>query len=266
MLVSCTARPGEDGIFSFGTRRTQSSPALSPHDFSQQISDHKELNGDTVGWLYVPGTGIDDVVVCDFTDNNFYLRKNFEKEYDFNGVFYADRRSDFGSGKYSELGRNTCIYGHAMTDEPDHWNYHIKFGELHNFRDEDFARETPYIYFSTEGENLVWEVFAVFFANRNMVPFNRNDLEPDELNRVVTREVIPRSIYKYDVKIQPDDKFLTLSTCVYILPDGTDTQYPDTHYRYGIMARLVRDNEDIKDSASFTINRSPKIDPDPFPN
>ena len=254
------------GLLQKVQQATLSRPADSPHDFLDLIAEHKEVNEDTVGWLYVPGTGIDDVVVCDFTDNNYYLRRDFLHDYDFNGVFYADRRSEFGNGAVSGLGMNTCIYGHAMTDNPAYDNYYIKFGELHNFRDEDFARDTPYIYFSTERENLRWEVIAVFFANRNLVPFNRNDLEPREIYRVVTEEILPRSIYTYDAAISRSDKFLTLSTCVYYLPDGTYTHYPDTHMRYSVVARLVRSGEEIKETAQFGVNNNPVTDPDPFPN
>jgi sortase B len=231
-----------------------------------QTADLKELNEHTVGWLVVPNTNINDVVLCHPADNNYYLRRNFEGEYDFDGVYYADFRSAFGDGSRAAIGKNTCIYGHAMTDVETEEHYMIKFGELHNFRDMDFAAKTPYIIFSTEKEILIWEVFAVFMGNRNSFAYNRNDLTDEEIYTVVTEEVLPRSIYDYDVEIREDDKFLTLSTCIYNLPDGTQTGYPDTHYRYGIMARLIGQDEALKETATFTENPDRLVDDDPYPN
>ncbi len=42
-------------------------------------------NNDVVGWLYLPGTTIDEAVLQG-TDNDYYLRKNITKAYDFNGL------------------------------------------------------------------------------------------------------------------------------------------------------------------------------------
>lgn len=231
-----------------------------------QIADLDEINSDTVGWLIVPNTEINDVVVWNSENNDYYLRRNFEGQDDFNGVFYADYRSAFGDGTAAGLGMNTCIYGHAMTDVHGSQNYGIKMGSLHNFRDKDFAEKTPYLIFATEKEILVWEIFAVFMGNRNDFAYNRNDLERNEFQKIVTEEVLPRSIYDYNVEIGEDDKFLTLSTCIYNLPDGTETGYPDTHYRYGVMARLVGPDEVLKSTADFTENTDMLIDEDNYPN
>jgi sortase B len=233
---------------------------------TKQIAAKMEQNDETVGWLVVPNTNINDVVVCYTGDNDYYLRRNFNKEDDFDGVFYADFRSEFGDGSRDELGQNTCIYGHAMTDVETEEKYSVKFGELHNFRDPEFAAKTPYLLFSTEKETLIWEVFAVFMGNRNAFAYNRNDLESEEFYRVVTEDVLPRSIYNYDVELKEDDKFLTLSTCIYNLPDGSETGYPDTHFRYGVMARLVNPDETLKEAASFTENPDLLIDKDNYPN
>lgn len=226
------------------------------------VTEKKELNSDTVGWLQIGQVGIDDVVVCNFESNQYYYRLNFEKQYDFNGVFYADKRSVFGDGSAEQLGVNTCIYGHAMTDDKDHKNYSIKFGPIHDFRDPEIAKTIPYIFFTTEKEDLVFEVFAVFTSNVDNaeVPYNRNDLDPNDFRKMVKEQILPRSIYNYDVELKDDDKFLTLSACIYVLPDGTALAYPN-NYRYSIMARLVKNDEPLKKEAVFTANENLLIDP-----
>lgn len=233
-------------------------------DFSELITEAHEQNEDSIGWLQVPGTGIEDVVLFkpDDKTNEFYLRLDFNKNYSFNGVYYADMRSTFGDGSRNELGMNTCIYGHAITDDPESEKYDIKFGPLHDFRDPDLAKNMPYLFFSTEKENMAFEVFAVFVSNADnlSVPYNRNDVPQEEFVEMVREEILPRSKYDYDVEIQDDDKFLTLSTCIYTLDNGVQTGYPNTFYRLGIMGRLVDPDEPLKEEAVFTENEDVIID------
>jgi sortase B len=233
-------------------------------DFTEAVQDLKQENADTVGWLYVYNTDIDDVVVCNTEDNKYYYRLNFYKEPEFNGVYWADRRSVFGDGSREQIGVNTCIYGHAMTDNPESDRYKVKFGPLHDFRDPEQAKNFPYIFFSTENGQLAYEVFAVFTVNSDNrdVPYNYEPEDPKAFVQMVREQILPRSKYNYNVEIKDDDKFLTLSTCIYTLDDGTVTGYPDTYIRYAIMGRLCDPDEPMKDVADFTLNENPLVDPD----
>lgn len=216
-----------------------------------QVHEKYTQNSDTVGWLQVPNTTIDDVVVWYPGDENeFYYRKNFEKRNSFGGVFYADFRCKF-DGTAEGLSPNTVIYGHSMSDDPNHESK--LFSPLKFYKNEDFARENPYIYFSTSNEDLVWEVFAVFFATEYL-PYNIPDLS-GFLSTI--GECRARSIYNYDVGVTEKDKILTLSTCTYSLPDGTSLSYPNI-YRYAVMAKLVTDKSDLKSEARITKNSEPK--------
>jgi sortase B len=230
------------------------------------VADKEGDNSDTIGWLQVPGTPIDDVVVQREGDlyNEYYLRLNFDQQPEFNGVYFADSRASIGDGTREGLGVNTCIYGHAIADEKADSRYGIRFGPLHNYRDPDFARENPYIFFSTEEEDMAFEVVAVFTANVNNpdMPYNSNFETGAEFLAVVEDEILPRSKYNYNAELSEDDKFLTLSTCIYTLDDGTVAPYPDTAYRYAIMARLLDENEPMKAEADFTENDDVVVDPD----
>ena len=233
-------------------------------DYLELVAEKKSENEDTIGWLQIPYTAIDDVVLHNAENNSYYLRRDFYGAYNFNGVYYADRRSVLGDGTAGQIGNNICIYGHALTDDPESDNYEIKFGPLHDFRDAELAKDIPYIFFTTETENLVYEVCAVFIANSDNqdIPYNRGDMTQEEFYKMVTEQVLPRSIYNYDVEISETDKFLTLSTCIYKLPDGTPTGYPDTYYRFAIMAKLVDPQDELKTEASFTVNEDFLLDPD----
>lgn len=228
------------------------------------VKEKKLENPDTVGWFQVSELGIGDVVVCNTESNEYYRRKNFNKEDSFNGVLYADRRSTFGDGSAEQLGLNTCIYGHSIADIRGEKKYEVFFGPLHDFRDAEIAKTIPYIFYTTEKEDLAFEVFAVFIANSDnpALPYNRNDVPEEDFHKMIKEQILPRSLYNYDVEINPGDKFLTLSTCIYNLPNGATVSYPNTYIRYGIMAKLVDSKQPLKTEASFTVNEHPIIDAD----
>lgn len=272
MAVTLTACASREGSESEGGRvsvdAVEGTISSITEDFSEQIKEVAAINEDTVGWLSIPDTIISDAVLHkpDDTTNEYYLRKDYTGEYYFNGVYYADFRASFGNGTRDELGVNTCIYGHAITDNPEEDKYDIKFGPLHNFRDEEFARSHPYIFFSTQAEDMVFEVCAVFMANCDNpdLPYNSNPTA-EEYVTMFEEEIRPRSIYNYDTEITEDDKFITLSTCIYELDVNGETMtlpYPDTYFRYAIVAKLVDPDEELKTEASFTVNENPQIDPD----
>ena len=235
------------------------------------VKERKAQNSDTVGWINIPELGISDVVVCNIAKkdagrgpNMYYERKNFAEQDYYNGVLYADYRSTFGSGASTEISYNTVIYGHCLTDDSTKSNYEIFFAPLHDLRDEEMAKGIPYIFFTTEKENLAFEVFFAGYINitTQTAPYNTTDFYSQaEFAKFVRENMLSRSIFDYtDIEIKDTDKFLTLSTCGYNLPDGGKTYYPDTWYRYVVMGRLVSPDEPLKKEASITKNEDMILD------
>ena len=68
------------------------------------------INSDVVGWLRVFGTDIDYPVV-QTTNNNFYLRRNLQKERAIRGSIFMDYESAEKADNF-----HTIIYGHNMKD------------------------------------------------------------------------------------------------------------------------------------------------------
>ena len=212
-----------------------------------KIAEYKAINSDVVGWLEIPDTTINDVVVWYPNDyNEYYLRKDVYKRYNQAGSYYADFRNKF-DGTAAGLSRNTVIYGHSldMNDNPDA----PYFSQLKKFWDIDFAKQHPYIYFSTEEEDLVWEIFAAFFTTTNHDYINPLDNASESQVQKFLDEARARSDYDYNVEVSTDDKLLTLSTCVYKLSPG---RYPN-EYRYVLMAKLVTD-DNYKKEADLVAN------------
>ncbi|WP_290881555.1 class B sortase [Anaerotruncus sp.] len=224
-------------------------------DVSKELGQAIKDNSDVVGWLQLPDTKINEPVV-QTTDNEYYLRRDYKKNYSYAGCYYLDYESVlFDEGK--DLPQNAIIYGHNLgnplgtKDDPEA----DKFAQLLKFDDVEFAKKTPYIYFTTPGGQHVFEIFAVFYCEADMtpVPYHLAEYTDERLNMLLA-DVRARSMYSYDVEVTPEDKILTLSTCSYKY--GAYSQNPDQ--RYVVMGRLVRDGEGYHEQALLKINETPK--------
>ena len=94
------------------------------HSFDELLS----INPDTVAWLTIDGTHIDNPVVR--TDDNFeYLDKAFTGEFFAGGTLFLDYNNH---GSFEDA--YNIIHGHNMTAG-------VMFGDLEKFLDEDFFEE-----------------------------------------------------------------------------------------------------------------------------
>ena len=232
----------EQPLFASPAPTTESSIINSDHSFLSSVKTALKKNKDTVGWLFIPGSDIDNSVLQSF-DNSFYIRRDEQRNDSIYGCYFAD--CDSAVGTTEEFGRNTIIYGHSdLKDNPDG----KRFSQLFKFASADFVAQTPNIYFSTAEEDLVWRVFAVFYSN---VSFKYINAEPSDtqFSRILEKAK-EGSLYNFDVDVTGTDKILTLSTCS--VKHGTNGDF-----RFVVMARMLRDGENYTDK--FKI-------PEPNPN
>jgi len=202
---------------------------------------YETYNTDAVGWLYVPNTSLDDPVVWYPNDfNEFYLRRDAFGNDLFDGSYFADFRTVWGNFEREEISRNIVIYGHSMVDDPDA----PLFSQFKRWWDADFARENPYVFFSTLEEDMAWEIFSAHFTNV-WVPYN-NPNPTDEEFQILIDDAKGRSIWTYyEIEVGIEDTIITFSTCIYAIPakasptgERIPLAYPN-NYRFVIMARLV---------------------------
>lgn len=164
----------------------------------------REQYPDVQGWLTIPDTGIDYPVLQSEQENGeFYLKRNYKKEYDINGSLFLQ-----ADCKVSES-RNLIIYGHNM-------NSGAMFGNLDLYADETYYQEHPFAYLQTEDGIQEYRIVTVLKADRDLFPFQQK--LPDAtavqayLKAAKQREVFEtgddylKCIY---------DKVLTLVTCSY---------------------------------------------------
>ncbi|MBQ8598618.1 MAG: class B sortase [Oscillospiraceae bacterium] len=224
-------------------------------ELGEDIATLKAQNDDVVGWLQIPDTEIDNAVMHT-TNNDFYHRKDELKQYSWTGCYYADYECTFGPTS-EDLGRSTVIYGHNVNY--DDGKDKERFSQLFHFADEEWAKEHPYIFFSTPEEDMIWEVFAVAYTTTdfNYIQVLKDRKVSDEqiteaqmIN--IVNEARERSEYDYnDVEVTGDDKILTLSTCSYKYGQRNDV-------RFIVMAKLVTEDDTLVETANITINEDKK--------
>lgn len=73
------------------------------------LSELRSRNPDCIGWITVPGTGVDYPVMQTVNDPEYYLRHNFNKEASDYGVPFLDHRCSLDGG-------NLILYGHNKWD------------------------------------------------------------------------------------------------------------------------------------------------------
>jgi len=165
-------------------------------------ADLKKQNDDLVGWIQIPGFKKPiDYPVMQAADNEFYLHKDFYKNFSYAGSIFMDYRNN-----PLQVDRHIILYGHAMNDG-------AMFGNLKEFpnRQEDYTRITR-IYLDLMNTRLEYEIFSVYFEdatyNYRQTSFASDDEYMEFLERIRSK-----SVYDYKVKLTPLDKIITLSTC-----------------------------------------------------
>jgi sortase B len=121
-------------------------------DYSDMAPFYKDLheqNNDFSGWLRLYGTDISYPVMHTPKDEEYYLQRNFDKEYSRYGALFASARSDVD--KPSGL---VIIYGHDIKNGS-------MFGKLDAYTDPDYYDEHRYIRFDGLEERRSYEILLV---------------------------------------------------------------------------------------------------------
>ena len=220
-----------------------------------QFSELLAVNDDVKGWITIPDTNIDYVVVQSDEDNpELYLDKDINLEYSKAGTLFLDIRSSVEKNTQSLV-----IYGHNMVSTPEKMfrdliKYKVSKTDKSKDKVPSFYKKHPVINFDTIYQTGQWKIFAVFITNGSdkkepFFDYTRSSFKDssDFLNYVYQLRI--RSELNIDtVDITDTDQLLVLSTCSYEVDD----------YRTVVVARRVRDGEDpAVDVDSVTVNKTP---------
>lgn len=173
---------------------------------SVDFADLLRKNNETVGWLKVNNTNVNSSIV-QHNDNEYYLKHDFNKNYNIAGWIYGDFRDNF-----EYFGNNTIIYAHNMTDRS-------MFGSLvWCLKDSWYTnKENQFIKISTPTTNTVWKIFSIYTVVPEVYYLKTYFNNDDEHQEFLTK-IKDRSIYDFKENVAVSDKILTLSTCT---DDGT---------------------------------------------
>ncbi|MCI8623875.1 MAG: sortase [Provencibacterium sp.] len=189
-----------------------------------KMQSWKQVNGDVMGYLRIPGTNIDYPVVQG-PNNNYYTHLDIYKNSSHNGVVWAD--SDVRPGS-----NNIVLYGHNWTNysaNPRIGNASdVMFAQLTAYQHLSFAQEHPTIQFANANGDATWVVFAALYTT-DLSTYINTEISPTSLAQWAKRQ----SLHDFSVDVNNSDQILTLSTCTRYYGQFEDQ-------RFVVMARKAR--------------------------
>lgn len=211
-----------------------------PDGIREELKQTYSINNNLVGWLSIPGTEM-DTAVLQGDNNEYYLKRDFYERYTTEttntnyGNIYLDYRCND-----SDISKNTVIHGHT-TGKSDGIPKQ-SFRSLYDYRDKNHFIENPIIKYSTLYKEYTFKICAVFLSSTQTKDDNGyffNYIYPDmsEANMVgYIDQVKQRMLYDTGVSLEPTDKIITLSTCIYDYGKSVDT-------RLVVVGRLLHEGE-----------------------
>jgi sortase B len=174
----------------------------------------KADNDDLVGWLYIKGTKVDYPVMQTKDEQDFYIHRDFDKEYSSAGTLFASELSDFD--KPSEV---ITIYGHMMKAG-------TMFGGLKKYTEKKYWEKHKIIRLDTLQEERNYEIMSVFKTavatglDSEFKYYNYADFEDEEDYNKFIAQAVGRQFYSTGVPASYGDEFIMLSTCEYSQKNG----------------------------------------------
>lgn len=163
------------------------------------------LNKDTIAYVYAPGTMLDEPVVQG-TDNSHYLQYTIDGQY---SPYLGTVFMDYENSKAFDNSL-TWLFGHARgSTVPDH----RMFNDVNFYEDQAYFDQHRYVVIETPERKYYYEA-AFFIVVPETTGFYRTSFESKESFAQQLTEVSKDARTKANhITINPDDKYLVLSTC-----------------------------------------------------
>ncbi len=182
-----------------GTKEDDEIKFLTQKTFSELHA----INNDFVGYLHYPSLNINEPIV-QTTDNAYYLDRSFYHDYmTFGTVFmsYDQQKTD----------QNRTLYGHWVS------NSDAKFSNLHKLRDVNNYEANKIFYYSDDEFVYEYEVAHVIYhdsvTGEDNVPYWQGNFSEQQFYDFVANAK-NQEIYSTGVEMSPDDKIMSLQTCI----------------------------------------------------
>ncbi len=179
-----------------------------------KIKKLQEENSDIVGWIEIEGTNI-NYPVLQGKDDEYYLTHNYKKEKSEKGSIFLSK--DYDLKLPSD---NLLIYGHNLVSGQ-------MFNNLLKYKDKEFYEKHPSIRFTTEKEDLKFEILSAFYSK----VFSKSEENVFRYYNFVTAKsekdynnfienAKKASLYDTNKEVKYGDRLITLVTCSYHVEDG----------------------------------------------
>lgn len=177
------------------------------NDNDSGITDLINQNPDCIGWIRISETKIDYPVMQTKDNPQYYLRRDFNKQYSYLGTPFMDSRCDIN------YDNNLIVYGHNMKDGKI-------FADLLKYREKAYCQEHNIIHFITPNGVHEYEVIAVCKVKNDDEWYGYTGQTDKESFGNLISHIKNKSLYFTQNEIQYEDYFLTLSTCEYSQTNG----------------------------------------------
>lgn len=176
-------------------------------DDQELLKKYQDYNADVVGIIRIPGTVLNHPVTQTKTDEEYYLMRGLDKQYNPHGVPFLSARSEM-EGK----GGNRIIYGHNI-----HKKTRDIFCDLAGYEDLAFYQEHPIIETVSKSGTRQWLIFAYYLVdNADEEQFQYSDTVDFLSMAAYTEymdEVGERNWLCVPYEHSINDTYLTLSSC-----------------------------------------------------
>ncbi|MTM73414.1 class B sortase [Turicibacter sanguinis] len=216
ILIKLTAYKKADNVYENIREMTKATTGTPPIEETEANEENKEvdqsivddkydklssINSDYRFWLQVDNTNIDYPVVQS-QDNQYYLKHDFNKNYLASGSIFMDYRNNF------EEDNSVILYGHYMRNR-------TMFGELHQFKKEDFFNQNNLITIEYKDNKYIYEVFSTYVADFTHEDYLKINFKNEKDKKEYLNYIKNRSLYKKDIDLNANDHIITLFTCSY---------------------------------------------------
>lgn len=158
------------------------------------------VNTEIIGWIYLPDSTI-NYPLAQHNDNVFYLNRMFNKHENGSGCIFMDceNRADFADD-------NTVIYGHNMRNN-------TMFSELTKYKKEEYYKDHPVILLMTPAKNYAMRIFAAESSPTSVDNWLINFDTPESRQAWIDARIAASDVFT-GIQPSPDDRLVTLSTCI----------------------------------------------------
>lgn len=156
----------------------------------------KKINGDIVGWIYIPGTSISYPILY----GSKYEHLDYKGNYSICGSIFLtdDETKDLTD-------QNPILYGHHMRDGS-------MFGTLYRFKNKEFGKKHQEIQIYTSDEIRVYSLYSVCQTDKYGEEY-QSSFESEDLFQAYGERMRQKSLYLIGEEKMAVKKLVSLSTC-----------------------------------------------------